>query len=56
MRSRPGLPFSPGFVARGRKWLKMQGMRPRPTQTYLTYVEEVDGSETPQIQPFAVSE
>ena len=30
----------------------MQGLRPRATQAYLTYVEEVDGSETQQIQAF----
>jgi hypothetical protein len=38
------LPFSLAYVARGRKRLEMQGPRPRPTQAYSTYVEEVDGS------------
>ena len=50
------LPFSPAFVARGRKWLKMQGLRPRPTQTYSKYVEEGDGSETQRIRPFPASQ
>jgi hypothetical protein len=29
--------------------LEMQGLRPRPTQAYSKYAEEVDGSETQQI-------
>ena len=31
-------------------------MRPRPTQAYLTYVEEDDGSETQQVQSFPASQ
>ncbi len=37
--------FSPAFVARQRKWLWLQGLRPRLPQAYpLRYVEEADGA------------
>jgi hypothetical protein len=34
----------------------MQGLRPRLTQAYWTYVEEADGSVTQQIQAFPASQ
>jgi hypothetical protein len=48
--------FSPAFVARRRKCLEMQGLRPRLTQVYQTYIEETDGSITQQIQAFPASQ
>jgi hypothetical protein len=34
----------------------MQGLRPRLTQAYSKYAEEVDGSETQQVQFFPASQ
>jgi hypothetical protein len=35
---------------------RLPGLRPRPTQAYSKYAEEVEGSETQQIQPFPASQ
>jgi hypothetical protein len=35
---------------------QLPGLRPRSTEAYCQYVEEIDGSETPQIQIFTASQ
>jgi hypothetical protein len=35
--------------------MEMHGLRPRPTEAYSTYVEEVDGPETQQIRALPAS-